>query len=53
MTLEDGDRKVGINVSVPYKYIEEIDKKAKRLDMKRSNYIWLLIEKDLKINERS
>lgn len=49
MTLQDGERKIGINISVPYKYISLIDKKANNLKVKRSNYIWCLIKSDLGI----
>lgn len=47
MTVKENDRKVGINVSVPFKSIKEIDDRANHLNMKRSGYIWYLISKDL------
>lgn len=49
MTVQDdSDRKVGINVSVPFRHIKSIDERCRLLGIsKRSNYIWSLIEKDL------
>ena len=52
MTVSENRRKVGINVSIPFKHIETIDSKARSLNMKRSNYIWSLIKKDLDLDER-
>ncbi len=52
MTIKDNDRKVGINVSVPYNAIKKIDDKASSLKLKRSGYIWSLIKKDLDYDER-
>ncbi len=50
MTVADENRKIGINVSIPFKHISTIDKKSKELGFsKRSNYIWSLIQKDLGI----
>ena len=45
--IDQDKRKVGINVSVPFKYIELINKKAGN---NRSSYIWNLIKKDLNID---
>lgn len=51
MTVSDENRKIGINVSIPFKYISVIDKKSRELGFsKRSNYIWSLLQKDLNIN---
>ncbi len=48
MTVNDENRKIGINVSIPFKYISIIDKRAKEKGFfKRSTYIWNLIHKDL------
>ena len=50
MTISDENRKIGINVSIPFKHISSIDRKAKELGYsKRSNYIWSLIKKDLNL----
>lgn len=48
MTIANNSRKIGINISVPFNLIFEIDKRAKQLGYpKRSNYILDLINKDL------
>jgi len=48
MTVDDENRKIGLNVSVPYKLIKIIDKRVKDLEKKnRSAYIYGLILKDL------
>ena len=52
MTVTENRRKVGINVSIPFKHIETIDSKARTLNMKRSNYIWSLVKKDLNLDEQ-
>ena len=53
MTVSDDKRKVGINVSIPFKYIEIIDKKATDIGKRnRSGYIWSLIKKDLGLQDR-
>ena len=52
MTVSDDNRKIGINVSIPFKHIETIDKGLEKKGFsKRSNYIWSLIRKDLNIDE--
>ena len=52
MTVSDANRKIGINVSIPFKHIKTIDAKAKGEGFsKRSNYIWNLIRKDLNLDE--
>ena len=52
MTVSDEDRKIGLNVSIPFKHIYTIDKRAKQLGFtKRSTYIWSLIQKDLKSSD--
>jgi len=53
LTVTNENRKIGINVSVPFKHIETIDEKVTELGYKkRSNYIWALIKKDLDLDER-
>ena len=48
MTVSDENRKIGINVSIPFKHISTIDRQAKEKGFsKRSSYIWSLIQKDL------
>jgi len=48
LTVSNSNRKIGINVSVPFSYISKIDERAKELGYnKRSNYILQLIQRDL------